>query len=448
MLTSTRDGLVEGSRLLLYFLLVLAAAAAGGIGPAICASLLATLAINWYFTPPLYTWTIDEFENVLDLVVFVVAGVGVSLLVAQVARRSAEALRAREEAGILARAAGSIAGQDDPLPSMIETLQTSLNLEGVAVLRYLTPGAADSPAAGARRASLWEVVTAAGDAPRTPEDASRNINLGGDAVLALRGAIDADEGQILGVFAAQLAAALERRALQEEAAQAQVIAEADALRTALLRAVSHDLRTPLASIKASVTSLLDGHVTWTKEVEKDFLSTIDEETDRLNGLVGNLLDMSRLEAGAVQPALRPVGLDDVVAAALASISGSRSVFDVDIPDDVPYVNADPVLLERAVANIAINAMNASHDGRRVRIEAAAANGDVVLKVIDSGPGVPAADWDSMFEPFQRRGDRGTGVGLGLAVARGLVEVMRGRIRPAESPGGGLTMIIQLPHGTG
>ncbi len=241
--------------------------------------------------------------------------------------------------------------------------------------------------------------------------------------------------------------ALQRRRLEADAAKALGLAEADALRTALLAAVSHDLRTPLASIKASVTSLLQDDIAWTEDATAEFLATIDEETDRLNNLVGNLLDMSRLQTGALQLVLRDVGLDEVVPRAIAGLPDRPAPLVVDVPEDLPRIRADAALLERAVANVVDNARSWSPPDREVRIEAGAVGDHVLLRVVDRGPGVPAEQRVRMFEPFQRLGDNpanGTGVGLGLAVARGFVEGMGGEISVEDTPAGGLTMVIALP----
>ena len=217
------------------------------------------------------------------------------------------------------------------------------------------------------------------------------------------------------------------------------------MRTAILRAVSHDLRTPLASIKASATSLLQEDVDWTPNARHEFLATIDEETDRLNELVGNLLDMSRLETGALSVGLRPVALEEMVALALASLSETTEQVVVDVSERLPAVIADPILLERVVANVVANALRYAPPDEPVRIEAGEAAGRVDLRIIDRGPGVAPADRDRIFEPFQRLGDRarGSGVGLGLAVARGFTAAMGGELVLEDTPGGGLTAVISL-----
>lgn len=221
-------------------------------------------------------------------------------------------------------------------------------------------------------------------------------------------------------------------------------AEGNELKTALLAAVSHDLRTPLASIKASVTSLQQDDVDWTDADRRDFLETIDEEADRLNGLVGNLLDMSRITTGALRLSQRGVGLEEVVPAVMAGLGARADTVEIDVPESLPRAWADPGLLERAIANVLDNALAWSGDAP-VRVEAAQRGAYVQLRVIDRGPGVGAAERPRMFEPFQRLGDaHGQGVGLGLAVARGFLSAMGGDIEAEETPGGGLTMVLSVP----
>jgi two-component system sensor histidine kinase KdpD len=217
------------------------------------------------------------------------------------------------------------------------------------------------------------------------------------------------------------------------------------MRTALLTAVSHDLRTPLASAKAAVTSLRSPDITWTAADREELLATADESLDKLTRLVGNLLEMSRLQAGALSVFCRPTGLDEVVAAALDDLGpASRDVI-VDIPDSLPEVQADPAILERVIVNLTGNALRFSPPGQPPLLAASALGDRVELRVVDRGPGIPAADRDRVFVPFQRLGDTDntSGVGLGLALSRGLTEVMGGSLDPDETPGGGLTMIISL-----
>lgn len=237
----------------------------------------------------------------------------------------------------------------------------------------------------------------------------------------------------------------ERRALA--AAAAAEIEAADRLRAAILTAVGHDLRSPLAAAKAVVSGLRAEDVTLAENDRRELLEAADGALDRLAGLVDNLLDMSRLQAGALPIHPRPTAVEDVLARALDYLGVEpRSVL-LDVEEGLPEVVVDAGLLERALANIVANAQRFSPAGEPPVIRVDAADGVVRLQVIDHGPGIPAADRDQVFQPFQRLGDSGTGLGLGLALARGLVEAMGGRVVPTETPGGGLTMVVSLPVGS-
>jgi two-component system sensor histidine kinase KdpD len=215
------------------------------------------------------------------------------------------------------------------------------------------------------------------------------------------------------------------------------------MRTALLRAVSHDLRTPLASIKASVSSLRQTDVHWSEADEADLLADIEGSTDRLDALVGNLLDMSRLQAGALAPFLRATAIDEVAPVALRGLDRADQLLIV-VPDDLPLVQADPGLLERVLANLFSNALRHSPSGQRPVLRAREDGGKVVLDVVDHGTGVPAEMKNRIFEPFARLDERVPGVGLGLAVAKGFAEGMGGAIVAVDTPGGGLTVRVTLP----
>jgi two-component system sensor histidine kinase KdpD len=265
-------------------------------------------------------------------------------------------------------------------------------------------------------------------------------------VLALAGGrLAAEDRRVLNAFALQLGAAVERRRLHAQAARAAALAEADELRTALLQAVSHDLRTPLAGIKASASSLRQPDVAWSDDDIQEFLRTIEDETDRLTDLVANLLDMSRIQAGAVVPHQRSVSLDEVVPAALAGLGERGRSVVIDVPESLPPVTTDPAMLERVVANLADNAVSHAATGAPVRIEAGAIGERVLLRVVDQGPGIPEDQREQVFEPFQRLSDssNGAGVGLGLAVARGFTRAMGGELTIEDTPGGGTTMVIEL-----
>lgn len=427
-----RDAVGLPTVLLVFLALVVTTAAVGGTLPAVFAAVTAFLAANRYFTPPYHRWSIAEGENVVALVVFLGVALVVSRFVDTAARRAAEAARARSEAMTLAGMAATM-GKEEPVPALLAHLQAAFGFRGVALLRKTPTG--------------WRTEAASGDdVPAEPGDGDLVEELAPDLALVLVGdRIAAEDQRILNAFAVQLAMVIERGRLRLEAGRAETLAEANDLRTALLQAVSHDLRTPLASIKASVTSLRQRDIQWSAEESADFLRTIDEESDRLTTLVGNLLDMSRIHAGALRPALSPVALEEVVAAALASLGPRAAIVDSRVPDDLPPVLVDEALLERALANVVDNAVHFSPPGRRVRIEAGAFPGHMDVLVVDQGPGIPREKRDEIFQPFQRLGDNqaGAGVGLGLAVARGFLASMGATIEVEDTPGGGTTMVLRI-----
>ena len=423
VLAVLRDELSLPSVLLLYLLAVVLVSAIGGLWPALAAAVAGFLLVNWYFTPPLYTFTIAEGENLLALAIFLIVAATVSGFVSLAARRAAEGQRARADAETLARLAGA-----SSVTEMLESIRRTFALDGVTLWH--------------RRERAWSVDSEAGAHVERSKDALR---VDAEHVLAVSGpTVPDDERRLLDAFVTELAASIRVEELEAEASEADDLERVNDLRLAILSAVSHDLRTPLAGIKASVTSLLDDEIDWPESERNEFLETIDAETDRLDALVGNLLDMSRLQTGALQVEASPIGLDEVVPAALRSIGPRADAVDVDVAETLPRVVADPGLLERAIANVVANAL-VHGGGAPVRIVAGSVNGGIDLRVVDRGPGVPRGERDRIFVPFQRLGDspQGASVGLGLAVARGFVEAMGGSVEAEDTPGGGLTMVLRL-----
>ncbi len=433
VLANLRDVVGLHGVLLLYLLTVVITAAVGGVWPAMAAAVTSFLSANWFFTPPYYTWTVARADNLLALVVFLAVAAVVSSLVSLSARRSADAARARAEAEALARVAATCTDAD-PAAVLVTQLRTTFGLDAVAVLR--------------RANDSWAVDAAAGaPVPREPGEAAQLIEVTDGVVLAFTGRVlSADDRRVLNAFTAQLGAAVERHRLHTEADRAGALTRANELRAALLQAVSHDLRTPLAAIKASVSSLRQDDIEWSPGDAADFLATIEEETDRLATLVGNLLDMSRLQAGVIRPALRPVGLEEVVPAALAGLADRARQVDADLHETLPPLRADAALLERVIANLVDNAIKWSPADRQVRLVAGRVDDRVELRVIDQGRGIPPDERDRLFSPFQRLGDNpnGTGIGLGLAVAQGFVVAMDGDLFFDDTPGGGTTAVVSLP----
>jgi two-component system sensor histidine kinase KdpD len=253
---------------------------------------------------------------------------------------------------------------------------------------------------------------------------------------------------VLQAFAEQAALALQQGRLAAQAAEADRLAAGNSMRTALLAAVSHDLRTPLAGIKAASSALRSVDLDLTPADRDELVTTIDESADRLSGLVDNLLDMSRLQAGAVSATVSPTDVTEAVHRALRFLDpADRTRLALDWTHDLPAVLADPGLLERVIENVVSNALR--HAPGQVSVTAGQVGERVEVRVTDRGPGIRPADRDRLFAPFQRLGDApsGQGVGLGLAVARGLSEAMGGTLIAEDTPGGGLTMVISLAAAT-
>ena len=427
ILAAGRPHLNLADDLLVYLVAVVTITVLGGFWPAVLAAVAASVLLNWYFTEPIHTFTIQQPKELLALLLFVTVAVAVSSVVHLAARRAVQAARAREEAASLLELAQTVLGGADSPAAVLEHLTRTHG--GQAELQERVAG---------RR------VRAASSGVEGSLPAASRIDIRADLILLVTGQTDSATPALLAGYAAQAAAALDRERLRTQAAQAEALAEGNRMRTALLAAVSHDLRTPLASIKASVSSLRQTDVEWSEADQADLLATIEQNADRLDALIGNLLDMSRLHTGSLQPFLRPTAIDEVAPVALLGLDDSLRM-EMAVPDGFPLVLADPGLLERVLANLFSNALRHSPAaGQPPELHAQLAGHMVVLEVVDHGHGVPDEQKERIFEPFTRIGDRYPGVGLGLAVARGFAEAMGGRMEARDTPGGGLTVAITLP----
>lgn len=413
-LAQLRGTLNLTSEALLFLLAVVGVACIGGVASAVIASVTASLLLNYWFIPPIGAFTLDDPNALLALTVFAVVAATVAAVVDRSLRLSRRAARATAEAETMSSLAGSIVRGGQTIPALLERTRETFAMESAELV--------DEPPDMAG-------VTA--------------VPAGSGAYLALHGRdMSSSERRVLAAFAAHVGAAVERARLAEAAAEVEPVKAADRMRTALLRAVGHDLRTPLAAGWAAVTSLRSRDVEFSVEDGDELLATADESMARLNRLVENLLDLSRLEAGVLRLNLRPTALEEVLQAALADTPGVQ-VGDV---EKIPEVLADPPLLERVIANLVANAARYSPPGAQVLVTASVLGGRAELRVVDRGPGLPAAGRERLFEPFQRLGDtdNSTGPGPGLALARGLTEAMSGTVTPEDTPGGGLTMVVSLP----
>jgi two-component system, OmpR family, sensor histidine kinase KdpD len=447
-LATSRSGINLTSDVLAFLVAVIVVALVGGFLPAVAEAIAGSLLLNYYFTPPIHQFTIAEANNWLALGVFIAVGLAVSWVVDTTARRTKQAARANAESELLVTTAGSILRGQGALDALLERTREAFGMQSACLLERKDSGAsaARSPTAS------WSLVACAGEAPVSRPDAAEvDIPVTDTLSLVLTGRpLPAGDRRVLGAFAAYAAVALEQQRLAAEAEAAKPIAAADRMRTALLTAVSHDLRTPLASAKAAVTSLRSPDMHWNAADTAELLATADESLDRLTRLVGNLLDMSRLQAGALSLFPRASGLDEIVALALDDLGPAGRDITVEIPELLPAVRADPAILERVVVNLAENALRYSPAGKAPLIAASALGDRVELRVVDRGPGIADDNKERVFVPFQRLGDTDntTGVGLGLALSRGLTEAMGGTLTAEDTPGGGLTMTVSLPAAPG
>lgn len=423
------------SDLLAFLLFTLAVALVGGLWPALLTAVAGSLLLNYFFTPPRYTFTIGEPNNLIALLAFVVAAGGVSAVVDLAARRATQAARASGEAQLLATLAVTALRADDALPALLAQVREAFGLDVVTLLEGDHVVASTGPAAR-----------------RAPGGADDVLPVGDGVVLAVTGrALTARDRRVLTAVAAQIETVLEQQRLARQAAAAGPAMEGDRMRSALLAAVSHDLRTPLAGARTAIDTLRQQDLALTESDRQELFEAAGSSLDRLTGLVADLLDMSRLQAGAVTVLPRRIALDELVPLVLDRLGLAHGAIVLGVPEDLPEVVTDPVLLERVLANLVTNAVRYSPPGRPPAVTASLLDAPdtgtrIELRVVDHGPGLPDGDRARAFVPFQRLGDRDntTGVGLGLAVARGLAEVLRGTLEPEDTPGGGLTMVVSLP----
>ncbi|QDY75813.1 sensor histidine kinase [Streptomyces qinzhouensis] len=439
LLDSTAPDVGLANDVLLFLTLIVAAALIGGLAPALASAALGSLLLNYYFTPPLHQLTIADPEHIVALTIFVGVAVSVASVVDVAARRTHQAARLRAESETLSFLAGSVLSGETSLDALLERVRETFGMESVVLLE--------------REGDIgpWTRVSSVGEPRRhggpliRPEDADVDIPISDHMALALSGRVlPAEDRRVLSAFATQAAGLLDHRRLVGEAEHARELVESNRIRTALLAAVSHDLRTPLAGIKASVTSLRSDDIEWSDEDRTELLAGIEAGADRLTNLVGNLLDMSRLQTGAVTPLIREIDLDEVIPMAVGGLPDAHVV--LDIPENLPMVRVDPGLLERAVANIVENAVTHSPENEPVLVSAGAIADRVEVRIVDRGPGVPDEAKERIFGPYPRHGSApsGTGAGLGLAVARGFTEAMGATLSAEDTPGGGLTMVLSLP----
>ena len=434
---STIGSLALPAQLLLMLLAATAAAVVGGTGPALLAAVESFLLCNWFLIPPLHRLSITSSDDAVSLLAVLAVALAVGSYVSASARRAAEAEVARSAASTLAAMAAAVATLADPLPALIQRLREFYGAADASLLVH--------------EGSDWVTVVASASseesAPTTPDGSSLTLRVGESGRLVLGGgALRSVDADTTAAFLDQLAVALEQRRLRATEELVESLAAANELRSALLAAVSHDLRTPLSAVKAGVSSLRQPDVQWPAELRAELLETIDAATDRLTALITNLLDMSRLHADAVELHLASARVDEIVHRAVMALRPRSTIVDVDLDDRLPSVWCDAALLDHVVSNLVDNAIKWSPAGASVLIDAAVLGARLHLRIIDRGPGIPVPLRGAVREPFQRRNDTPTigGTGLGLAVANGFAKLMGSELVLDDTPGGGTTATLVMP----
>lgn len=445
-LAATGIGILIGSgrtttAALVYLLGILAVATVAGLGPGMLASILSFLGLNFFFTPPRHTFSVGKTDDLIALVVFLSVGVVVSTLVARGAAQRARAERREYETRSLYAISSKVLSGEDVEASFEELARIVRRLFGLARCEIRTRDGAGA---------LVPHATDGDETGATSIDIPLGTTGGDEGVLVLfpgPGGFGEPQRQVATVFARQLGSALERAALEREAREARVAAETNRVRRALLSGVSHDFRTPLASIKAAVTALLGAGGPLAPEDANELLRTALEETERLERIVSNLLDLTRIRSGALAPERVPVRVEDLLDDTLSSVRARpRGVrVNVVVRPDTPPVFVDPVQMGQTLRNVLENAMRYAPPGSEIRVTATAWQGAVEIRVADRGPGIDPAERESVFEEFYQSGDgRVAGTGLGLAIAKAIVLAHGGRVWIEETPGGGATVAIRLP----
>jgi two-component system sensor histidine kinase KdpD len=425
---------------LAYVLAVVLAGAAGGVGAGLAASLLSFLALNFFFTPPLRTFAVEKSEDLVALAVFLAVSATVGALLSRVLAQRARAERREREARLLHHL-GTRLMSGVPIEEVLESLARSVtDLFGLARCEIET-------------ALVERPIVVRGHGSGTEADAESIPLTVGDRdlgrIVALpdvaHAPLAADERGVIQTLAAQIALSIEGMRLGTEAREARMDAESNRMRAALFSSVTHDLRTPLASITASVSSLLQEHSPLNAGQRRDLLETIDQEAARLNRVVGNLLDLSRMRAGAVVPATEPAAIDEVLEGVVARAESMLAQHELRLllRDELPEIPLDVVLMDQALTNLLENAARFTPEGREISVSAARWRQGVQVRIADRGPGIPNDDRERVFEPFVRA-PASSGTGLGLSIARAIVEAHGGTIRLGDTPGGGLAVVIELP----
>ncbi len=427
-----------GGKSAIFFAGVISVALFGGVAPAVLSGLLSGAMLVYFHTEPRHSFVVKSLSNALTIMILLGIAMAIAVLVDAAASRAREARRASQEAELLSLFAASVLRGAD-LSALLERVREAYSQRSVCLVREVD-------------GRLIPVAGVGTESCVTVDAADTAVKVGDDEFWMLmtgRGLTGRDR-RVLSVVATQAAGLVKRGELAEEADKVKSLAEADELRRLLLSALGHDLRTPLTAAKAAVSSLRAEDVWFSPEDTSELLATVEESVDQLTLLVANLLDSSRLAAGVVRPELTEVYLEEVVQRALVGIGGRSTIYGRASIDRVKVevggtvAMGDAGLLERVLSNVIDNALHYA-PASIVRVNAGQVGPRVLINIVDEGPGVSKGAAEQMFQPFQRLGDfdTTTGLGLGLSVAKGFVEAMDGTITACDTPGGGLTILVDL-----
>lgn len=403
-----------------------------------CAAIENFLFLNYLFTPPFHTFKISNKDDLIALLVYLATSITASLILRKLEIRTAKLKKLSKEGLFLSSLAENIIRGHNSVDDILNSSKNTFGLSELAVVRK-------DP--HSKTSSMKVIYGSILNISKAVADSQIILN-SEYSLLANPAIIDAELRNLVTTFGSQILILLERQVLEENERELSEVRQADQMRVALLNAVSHDLRGPLASSKAAISSLQNSEVTWTQEDQKELLNSASHSLDQLNHLIENLLDMSRLEAGAIFLNWRNVGIEDVVSGAIKSLKSPTVHIEISIDSELPPIKGDPILLERVIGNLLENALRFNPPERPITIAAFQVEERIEIRIIDHGPGLSTKEKSKLFTPFQRLGDRdnSTGVGLGLAIVKGFTELMNGRISLEETYQGGLTMVLSFPIG--
>ncbi len=421
---------------LLLLIATIGIAIVGNLWLSIASAIEGFLLLNYYFTPPFHTLNVRDKNDIVSLVVFIISSIAASLVLNQLKLRTKRLRRMSEEGLFLSNLAKEIIKGNQSIEFILSSFKHNFNLEHLALVKKVSA------------IPTLEIEVIYGSLPNGDlKNLDSEIKLNKDFSLMAAPAITDDDLQnLITTFGSQILILVEREIFSANEKALTEIKQTDQMRVALLNAVSHDLRGPLASAKAAISSLSNTSVVWSEDDRAELLTSANRSLNLLNNLIENLLDMSRLEAEAISLNSRAVDVEDAISGAIKSLKTDEKRIEILIDGQLPLVTGDPILLERVLVNLLENALRFNPKERLVRIEASDRMRHIEIRVVDHGPGIAGKDLSRMFMPFQRLGDRDntTGVGLGLAIVKGFTELMQGKVEVEETAGGGLTVVISLP----